>query len=185
MTTGIIAKHGAWTGHCLGPDARKNPDGYYENKRIKREAEKRTRPGRVGKIHPAWSDWPDFVHSVLADEGYAGGPWVVKHFAAFWRSWDLLDPMWVLPRRSTEAIMRSTRRAGFWRWADDEELFRIVEMHQEALDNIRDNRFASEVFYDDVVDGDRSSLKNAIENVGLHYDDDLSANFINPGYRNF
>lgn len=182
LLTGVLKSHGAWTGRCLGPDERRNPRGYFENVRVKKEAERRVPRPRIADVHAPLDGWRDFVLGVLDEEGYAGGPWVMKHFVGFWKSWETLDPIWLLPRRDTEDILRSVRRAGFWKWASDARLREIFDRHQRELDFIRNERGGVEVFSDQVIAGDRSSLRRAVTHAGLDYDDGVAREFVKPSF---
>jgi len=182
MVTGILHEHGAWVGKCQGPDPKRNPKGYYENVAIKRHAEAYVSRPRIMGVHDPIPGWHGFVKATIRREGYEGGPWVVKHFAAFYKSWLSFSPKWVLPRRDDDAIMRSTRRAGFWKWASDDQLRSAIRVHQQALDHLRDYHGGVEVYSDDVVNGDRSSLRAAVNSTGLKYDDETAKKFIEPSY---
>ena len=182
MLTGVVARHGAWTGRTIGPDRHRNPRGYYENHSVKKEAELRVSHPSIADVHPPMENWREFVLSVLDEQGYEGGPWVMKHFVGFWKSWATMDPIWLLPRRETSSIVRSTRRANFWRWASDARLREIFERHQFELDHLRDECGGVEVLSDRVVAGDRSSLRRAVEHAGLTYDDAVAREFVEPSF---
>lgn len=182
MVTGVLALHGAWTGDCVGPNARRDPRGYWENRAIKKAGERALPPRPDGRELPPIPGWGDTVRAILRREGYVDGPWVVKHFAPFWRSWDTLAPTWILPRRDPEDVFRSTQRAGFWRWLSDDQLREAIGAQVAVLDYLRDARGGIEVDADAVTRGDRTSLARAVEGAGLNYDDEVAETFIDPRF---
>lgn len=175
MTAGVFAEHGVWAGECMPADPR-NPKGFFENVQIKRHMARLC--GRsVSSVYPPVSGWRRKVERIIASEGYAGGPWLVKHNVAYHRIWDEYDePAFILPRRDSEAIFRSVRCAGFNGWQTDDELRASIEQQQAMLDGID----GYEVDTDAVAGGDLTTIIGALEYAGIESDLDIIGRFVDP-----
>ncbi|WP_139189271.1 hypothetical protein [Thalassobaculum litoreum] len=181
MVAGCLALHGMWTGECRPAD-RHNPRGYFENLRIN-GALGDLYPGSIYRdLKPAPADqgWPSFVEAVKAQEGYVGGPWLVKTNAFAWPLWTPFDPVFVFVRRNIDAISASAKRHdpkapnSPARWRE------IAQAHQVEMDGVRAAYGGFDIDSRRLADGDHDQLSAALEAVGLETDHDAVAAFTNP-----
>lgn len=180
MTAGIFAKHGVWVGETRQGDAH-NPKGYFENLAVKRLIYRCAGMKRLTAhnhlVEPV-DGWADGIRDILAREGYRGGPWLVKHGAMAWRLWHEFEPNWVCVRRrnSVESARRMVRPG------NGLTLREIVDFHRRQMDIVRDRHGGVDVFTDDVVQGDYSSLERAFAHCGLTFDPAIADTFVEPRY---
>jgi hypothetical protein len=96
LVCGLLNRAGVWCGFMREPDAT-NPKGDFENEQLRRL------PAN-GHTLISWTD----VERILAEQGYTGGPWLVKigDPARWWR-WRELDPITIKVRRTHASILAS------------------------------------------------------------------------------
>lgn len=175
----ILQAHGMWVGEC-GAGSWRSPNGFFENRRISAEARRTFGPRPDGSIPDGDPHWRPFIEDTLHTQGYKSGPWGLKVFAHRWHILDDFKPIFILPRRTSGAILESTRRAGFFRWMDDPKLMDFIESGQSQLDLIAAKHSGVEVFLDDVMLGDLSSLEAAVTAAGMVFDPDVAARVLDP-----
>jgi len=174
LTAGIIARHGVWVGPCKDGDA-KNPTGYYESLPFK--AALINACGRIvhnGKLAPQVPAWRDIAARILDEHGYEGGPWLVKHSAMYWPVWHQFDPIWVCCRRDADAIARSGKESRLLRNPA------AIQPHVDQMEYLRDHHGAHEVWPEDVVKGDYTSIRKAIEAAGLTFQPEIADAMVQP-----
>lgn len=167
-----------WLGACMRA-SKVNPHGFFENLRFKEQFEKYPMP-RLAKVHPYDPHWKRTALEILRVEGYVGEPWIVKHSAVFWKFWNDFDPIFVLPRRDTDSILASIRKAGYFGIHDDEMSRCIIELHQVTLDYLRDVKGGIEVDTNAVVNGDLTTLERACNHCGLNWDHQRAREIVDP-----
>lgn len=182
LTMEIVHRHGAWIGKTLKAGLF-NPNGFFENLAFRKE------------FDPTWGEfsqlaefpaqprgWGKRVTKILKQGGYVDGPWAVKTFMPYWRFWDGFDPVWILPRRDHGRVLRSTRRAGYFKFLNDDQLLDLLKRIDRIQRFLRDTQDGVFVFPDAIVDGDCSSIKMALEVCGLKPDEALISQIVQPAY---
>lgn len=152
LTAGLLASQGVWTGPCRPAD-RKNPRGYYENHGLyKHCGESPADPADVART--------------LEQQGYPGGPWLVKHGPGGWAGWLTLEPVFVLVRRDLEPTVASQLR---WQPPSKTEAQRrgLIAHQQNELDCIRDEYGGVDVWPQEIVQGDWNAFTELCQAVGL------------------
>lgn len=174
MTAGIFAKHGVWVGPYMKGD-RHNAKGHFEGLPFKEEI-KKVAPQAAQQGIPAdpVDDWPNRVRSILHRHGYSGGPWLFKGSAMYYPLWLSMDPCWICVRRDIRAIEQSGKRSGMMR--DDVR----VPGHVGAMDYVRDELGGVDVFTDELIAGDYSSIVRAFDHCGIKFDPAIADDFIDP-----
>ena len=167
LTAGIFANHGVWVGKQPNP-SEINPKGFFENKELKT-----TLRNWFGMSYHTIPDpiegWRGKVEQIITKQGYTEGPWLYKHGANFWKVWNEFNPKWVLVWREPEAILRSIRRARILNKFSDEEIRHSIALHHQQMGLIKNVHGAVDVYPDEVVKGDHTSIANAIEYCGIEY----------------
>lgn len=174
MTAGIFARHGVWTGPCKKADSR-NERGYFESEPIKRAVIDRV--GRIvhkGILAPQVPGWKGQALMLIERHGYTDGPWLVKHSAMYYPIWHEFDARFVCVRRDLKAIEVSGRRSGYLRNPN------AIQPHVEAMDYVRDHMGGVDVFTDEIVKRDYSSLECAFTACGLEFDPAIADDFVDP-----
>lgn len=175
MTSGIFHHHGVWCGECRPGDER-NPKGFFEHTAIKKLLKKFYGVDLQEVKRPI----PGFrreVERILSSEGYVDGPWLVKHSAVYYKTWHEFNPKYVLVRRPFDATVESTRELHQGRFPEAQRK-QIIKLHNDVMDEIA----GVNVYTQDLIQGDYSSIKKAIEYCGLDYDESVVKEFIEPGY---
>jgi hypothetical protein len=175
MTAGIFANHGVWTGPCRG-GTKENPKGHFESTPLKKEIIATVGPVvHEGRLAERIEDWPRRVSRILKANGYKGGPWLFKGSAMYYPLWVDMNPHWVCVRRNIDAIKASGKKTGYLKHG------RSIPAHVEAMDYVRDHLGGVDVFTDDVIRGDYSSLERAFDHAGIEMDRAIVDDFVDPG----
>lgn len=176
LTTGILSKHGFWTGRCREADEN-NPKGYFENLDIKALLKR-----HCGAVHVSTGTeaepilgFKGMTENILPKYG-----WAVKHSAMYWRVWDGFDVKFILVRRPDESIFQSNYQTGFM-VGSPEKIRNSIKRHSEVMDKID----GVNVFTDEIVKGDYSSLERAFEYLQLPMDRDIVDDFVEPRHWHF
>lgn len=177
MVCGIIAKHGAWTGPVKSGDHR-NPKGFYENSEIYRLAGRHGAANYLGVGKPN-KEWHDAFINLIINQGYKGGPIIIKHSPHNWKMWVEWNPVFFTIRRSVEAQMKSRKESGHGTKGLNHVLW--GEKHMD----LAEERGAIRINSDDVVRGDFTELSYVIELLGLEFDPLIAADFIESDYWHF
>jgi len=201
MIAGIVEKHGAFGGDMQGPNPW-NKKGMFENLEIRNKLVKPYLES-VGADRLAQRSFPDMrtlrmsaetigaewnrsVMKVLRKQGYKEGAWFYKCPKAcmMWPVWRAAFPSakWVMVYRKPSSVIESCLRVPFMKAYRDkvgwaiwyaEHAKRCAEMADAGLD-------ISWVKSDDIVKGDYERLKEAIEHVGLEWDESIVKDFVSP-----
>ena len=177
MTAGILAKHGVWSGVCrTGND--NNPKGFYEHQRIKKLL-KVTHGVDLREVKEFKAGFKEKVEEILQSEDYTEGPWLVKHSAIYYRAWDEFNPICVKVRRPPEAALKANQAINLHRGKyTTGELKEIINLHNNVMDTIE----GPDVFTQDVVGGDFSSIIKALEYCGIEPKVDIIEDFVEPSF---
>lgn len=174
MTAGLFAKHGVWVGPYRKGD-RHNAKGYFESLPFKHEIIKTV--GRIvhkGTLAPKVEGWKQTALNLIRANGYEGGPWLVKHSAMYYPLWHEFDAKYICVRRDPESIKASGRASGYLKNAD------AIQPHINAMDYVRDHLGGVDVFTDELITGDYSSLERAFDNCLIDFDPAIANDFIDP-----
>jgi len=165
LTARLLVSQGVWCGQTR--KARdKNPHGFYENARLH----------EFRRQSPAD---PNDVHAEMVRQGYAGGPWLVKHGLGGHEAWLSMDPFFVFPRRAVDPTVRSQLR---WQPRTKTEFQRrqLFAKQQRHLDELRDTYGGFDFWPDRIVQGDAGGFRALVEWCGLTYDPDAAAAVVDP-----
>lgn len=174
MTAGLFAHHGVWVGPCH-PGNPRNAKGYFESVPFKRALlEKFGRLGQLSRLAEELPGWREEALRILHANGYDGGPWLVKHSVMYYRAWHEFKPQFICVRRKLESVRRSGVDTGFFTNSP------ALELHAEALDHVRDNLGGVDVFTDEVVHGDYSSLRAAFDRCNIEFRPSVADEFVDP-----
>ncbi len=175
MTAGIFAHHGVWVGPYRKGD-RYNAKGYYESTPFKQLLIAHC--GRLtsdGEVAQPVKGWRQIAEQCLKDNGYTGGPWLVKHsalYAPLWREFE--DAKYVCVRRDVGAVIDSGKRS---RMGIDHY---SAGAHAQVMDNVVSELGGVNVYTDNIVNGDYSSLRKAFDYCGLEFAAKIADSFIDP-----
>ena len=132
-----FADAGFWHGVCR-PGDQHNPEGYFENIRLKRDCQKlHGRDWASGAFPDEHPRWHQAVLENIEREGWRGEPWFFKIGAFYWKCFRSFDPVFVKVWRPREKILASYERLGWLsrRYALDEQE-RIIDRQHEAMREI-------------------------------------------------
>lgn len=167
MTAGIFHHHGVWVGNCKNADAR-NKKGYFENLDLKKLL-----LNHFGRMESPKNYNPDFTEAVkplLPKE-----PFLFKHSALYHRAWDDFNPKFIKVRRDFKSSLMSNIATNFL-GKDPLKAKRLLEKHYEAMDSVP----GVEVYTDEIIKGDYSSLNAAFDYCGMELDHALVDEFVEP-----
>lgn len=175
MTAGLLHIHGVWAGTCRPGDS-VNAKGHFENIPIRSMLismhKRNVQEGRLAEKIPGFKDR---VHAAIRNDGYKEGPWMWKGSALYHPAWFEFNPVFVTCFRPREHIFRSCRRSGmFGNHLSDDALYANIDLHQNEMRKLQ----GFPVYTDEVVNGDYSSLKRAIEGAGLQFDEEKTRQFV-------
>jgi len=167
MTAGLFAKHGAWVGPCM-PGNKRNEKGYFESIPFKRSLlENCGRLVESGDVANPVPGWREIAERILSDNGYTGGPWLVKHSALYYPVWHEFSPRFICVRRSDQGLRASEEATG---------MIANIEAHKAVMDAVG----GVDVFTDDIVAGDFSSLERAFDFCDIRMDRAIVDDFVEP-----
>ncbi len=181
MVAGLFHLHGCWVGRTrVGNE--KNPRGYFENTAFKRYFQAKNGRDLIRDepiIPPDRREFDEFVDATLKNEDYQGGPWIVKFSALWWRYFEPYEPFWVLVRRPKRANVEACMVSGLHNNANDKAGLELsYDQHHREMDSLP----GFNVYTQDVVAGDYSSLQIAIEGCGLNYDEEIVRKFVDKKF---
>lgn len=173
MIGGIFHLHGCWEGLCNSASGY-NPKGYHENIDVKMMLIRRYGRLAQGVVPATKSD--GFKHEVLKLK--PRGKWFVKHSAMYREAWWEFSPKFVCVRRSEEGLIGSNKKTNFMGTRDEMKLKAIIAAHNRQMDLSK----GVDVYTDDVVKGDYSSLERALKYCGIEPDLEKVDDFVEPRY---
>ena len=183
MTAGIFAQHGAWCGTCKNGD-KNNPKGYYENLKVKNfminnfgRIVHSGIPAETGKFSRE-----DFEKIVL-DDGYPndGTPWIVKFSAMYFPPWIEAFPKAnvVCVRRNRQSIINSGKKS---KMLTKEK---PIDPHIEMMNWAAQEYNAISINFENLINGEFSEIKLALQEAGLEPDEKIINNFVDPKLKHF
>jgi len=184
MVAGIFAAHGVWVGKDLRTKNEHNQEGFFEHNYLQR---------LTCSLFPGDEGWnehvPPSMKQAILDklvataqaDGYISGPWLYKSEAVQFPLWKGLNPKWVCVRRDADAIFKSSRNSGLvGKRSTDEQVRKTIQNNVEKMDYVVENLNGVNVYSDEVIDGDMSSLDRAFQYCGLALDSKKAASCIRP-----
>jgi len=168
MTAGIFAKHGVWVGDYRKGDEI-NKKGHFENKLFKQLIRGKYRVADPGPFHENWA----IVERIL--ELNPPEPWLIKGYVMFWPIFDPLTPKYVCVRRGKDSVLASCQATGLHNSGCDSQLF---DRYSEEMDFLVETRSAVNVYTDEVIKGDYSSLERAFEHCNVRFNEEIAEDFI-------
>jgi hypothetical protein len=149
MVAGIFDCHGVFTGKCRQADGN-NPKGYFENTDL-------TVLRYVNLLHR------DAVAKILRKQGYVSGNWLVKHTPRYWRRWSDFCPKFIKVRRDFDKTLESRIKSGHFEETELQARKTIISDTKIMDRHIK----GPNIYADELVKGDLSSLKSAMEYCGI------------------
>ena len=174
MVAHIFREHGLWFGHTRGGDDF-NPNGYFENCRVKEHMKKRHGFDVSGPMPKTQPGWRETVHDILTCQGYCGERWGLKTGVHFYDVWGEFDPIIVKVMRDRDSIVRSYELYGGVFPEHGEGFIDRGLQKLRELDGFR-------IDTDALVDGRRDEIEAAITGSGLEYHEDIVNGIVNPAY---
>jgi len=168
MTAGLFAKHGVWTGRCRAPDEI-NRKGFFENKLFKRLTRGRYRITDKGPFKEDWA----VIERILEEN--PPEPWLIKGWVMYWPIFDPLTPKYVCVRRNESSVLASCDATGLNNSGTCSELFRKFS---DEMDYLVETRSAVNVYTDEVIKGDYSSLERAFEHCNVRFNEEIATDFV-------
>jgi len=177
MTAGLFAEHGVWTGSCRPPH-KLNPKGFFENLPLKKVLKRRWPDIMLGNVARPQTGFREEVKQTILEDGYEGGPWLVKMSTLYWPAWDAcFDPKYVCVRRDRESVFQSCKDSGMLvTRKEDGFLKQIIDLHFSEMDRVG----CPSVYTGQLVQGDFGSLREAMAHCGIEMDEEKVRRFVNP-----
>lgn len=149
-----------------------NEKGYHENLDVKSILIRRF--GRLAQTTTPAEPQEGFRNEVL--RLFPEGKWFVKHSAMYRRAWHEFNPTFICVRRKTKGLLGSNKKTGFLGTRDEVEMLRIIDAHNKQMDLSE----GVNVYTDDLVKGDYSSICDALEACRIVPDIEKIRNFVDP-----
>ena len=208
LIAGAINSCGAYGGKMSGPN-KNNAKGMFENVKIRNDVLKPylremgfdpmgQYPLPIINKLSIPVNWKDRVESIIKQDGYIKGSWMYKgaKMCLTWPIWShaFPDAKWVIVRRKSEDIADSCMRTHFmrafgnpanqtavgvksahdgWLWWAQKHLERFREMQDAGL-NVK------VIWPERMVSGDYTQIMDTIEWLGLKWNSQVVASFIDP-----
>lgn len=168
MVAGLFHSHGIWAGLCRQGNEF-NEKGFFENIDIKKVLLKYH--GRITAPKEYDPRFTDEVKPLLPDI-----PYLIKHSAVYWVAWREFTPKWVFVRRNVDSCLKSCKKVGFL----GKEPLKQIERHHEAMDYVKKLHGGENIYSDELIAGDYSSLERAFNYCGIKIDLEIVKGFIDP-----
>lgn len=199
MTAGLIAQSNVWCGKTTSA-GKNNVRGFYENLALRKFingtleelgydpfGQAPLPPENLDiNLLPSAPEIKDKVCDVLENEGYKGGPWLLKNakLALIWPAWHAAFPTakWVLVQRDPVDIAQSCLRTSFmnsYETAQEWEAYardyhtRMNRMKTAGLD-------CFEINTDKIISGEDEEYKEMMRWLALDYDKKSFQKFVLP-----
>jgi hypothetical protein len=171
MTAGIFAKHGVWVGPYNKGD-KANQKGHFENLDFKTFAKVTGLTGihKCREFQPSDEIIKRFKKTVFTE---AKEPWLFKGSAMYWRLFDDLSPNYICVRRNKKDCLASNQRAGLSTSSPS------YDYHNSTMDMLVE-KGGTDVFTDEIIKGDYSSLEAAFKYCGLEFNQEIVDDFVSP-----
>ena len=201
MIAGCLDLCGAWTGSTVPGGGKENPRGFFEHIYIREHIVKTilTRAGcdplGVRKLPPLDLNihvpgLADLIGKVIRSDGYEDDrPWLYKDakLTLLWPTFANTFPhaRWVIVRRDEDSIIDSCLRTFFMNQHSSERAYwaHFVKEYLLRLEQLkRSGVWCYEISSRDVIEGDFSSLRELVQNLGLTYREEALVEFVTPAY---
>lgn len=201
MASGIIHLCGVFGGDMAGPNAH-NQKGMFENLLIRQTMVKpylssigcdplgqKPLPNnrQVFEVSPTQGkQWAIGVIKIMKEQGYSDGPWFYKGAKSclYWYLWHLAfpDAKWIIVRRDADDIAASCMRTSFMRkYRDALGWLHWVDTHERRFRQMKTAGLQiREVWPQKWIDGDFSEIKEAVDWLGLEWQETLIQSFVEP-----
>lgn len=173
MTAGLFAGHGVWTGSCRPPH-HLNPKGFFENLPIKKVLKRRWPDIMSGNVAKPQRGFRGEIEKTILEDGYTGGPWLVKMSCLYWPAWGAFNPKYVCVRRNPESVYQSCTKSRML--VTPKGVREIIDLHFEEMDRVG----CPSIYTDELIEGDFRSLKEAMAYCGIDMDENRVREFIDP-----
>ena len=203
MIAGIVNLCGAFGGKLVGP-TRLNRKGMFENKKIRDQLVKpflksmgadplgqyplpdRNRVSKIAEEPGQARAWRIGVLNILSDHGYRQGPWFYKgaKMCLLWPLWHAAFPnaRWIIVRRLDVDIIASCKNTSFMRKCGGGDGWqRWIDEHKRCFEEMHDSNLdITEVWSENIVNGDFGKLHCLIEIAGLCWNENAVKEFVEP-----
>lgn len=179
MAAQLFREHGVWLGQCEGKSLRL-PTGGGENIGIKNLL-KEMGTG-LGEMKPHVQGFRVKVEKLVKEQGYEDGPWLMKHAIAYWRAWNEFSPKFVLVERDKESLLASNESSGM-AGVRGVQLINTYAVNLDEMKHIK--TFAPTIKTRELIEGDYSSLKNALEHCEIEFDETIPEKVIKTEHWHF
>ena len=179
MVTEIFVRHGLWVGRT----EKENRHGYrpFENKDLRTLLQGLTwrdaTPARLRYFRDGRSQRD--VRRIIRHNVPPGVRWVYKTGIDSWRLFEgYPNAQFVFIKRHVDSVVRSNmEKSG----NPDQKIRPIVEARYALMDALAKERGIPYVYTDDLISGDYTSLKSALEYCGLTFQPEIADAVIDPG----
>jgi hypothetical protein len=175
MVAGVFAAHGVFVGTCKEADS-KNEKGFFEHVGFTKLVIELYGKGLISRNRTP-EPHPDFkgrFMDLIKEDGYSGGPWLIKHAHVYHKIWKGFNPRFIVVKRDTASISESSRDLG---WASS--MSHIIE-GQKMLDRIVKEHDAPVVDSNELIKGNYDSLEKAFKHCSLIFNKWTADDFIEP-----
>lgn len=172
MTAGIFDIHGCWKGN-YNIGCSYNPKGYFEN--LDAKAILIRRCGKLAQgVIPAepQSGFKQEILQKLKPEG----KWFIKCSAMYRNAFNEFNPKFICVRRKTEGLIGSNKKTGFMGTGDVDKLKMIIDAHNREMDISQ----GVDVYTDQLIEGDFSSIISALKHCDIEPDLEKIRDFVEP-----
>ena len=182
LVTNIFYQHGFEIGKSTLKANQNNPDGYFENQKVKTFLANTT--GGVRSIYNNGTEtiskeFKKNFMEILKDENLSNTDWVLKLNSGYY---DLLkqvfpNAVFVCTRRKKQSSFDSLDQTNFnypkelWEWNND-------LIHRAALE-----KNATTINYENLIIGDYREIKWALKEAGTKPNEEILNNVIKPAYK--
>ena len=199
IVAGITNYCGAWGGQMTGA-TRFNKKGQFENTEIRNGVVKVAL--RAAGLDPLAQDplpdpqtwvidpsWRSKIFQVIDNQGYPekkDRPWFYKgaKMCLFWTQWSDAFPeaRWIIVRRDPEDIISSCLKTGFMRaYTTRDGWMKWVKIHLKRFEEMRSAGLdVMDVWPSKIIAGDYEESMEAINHIGLSWNQDVIEDFISP-----
>ena len=181
MFAGIFHNHGCFVGKTQPPNVQ-NEKGFFENLTLKHRMKNKFGFDLLGPIPEYDPDFKSQVYTILHEQGYRGGPWLMKTGVSYWKVWSGFHPKYVKVTRSLDAILKSYKNTPYLKnkYTRD-QIERIITRQYHMMNEIP----GPYLEYERAIDGDYTQIKTALEYCGIPYDEHIVEHFIDKRLKHY
>lgn len=167
LIANIFYKHGAWVGNSLLQPNASNPDGYFENKRIKNYiVDLFGTPSYIyenGLINFDSDKFRTRIENILFEEDYKGGSWIFKCNSVYGFPFINAFPNSniVCIRRKKGDIINSVNESYFKLRTD------LIGFHWQAMEDVIEKQGGVTINYENLIQGNYLELEESLKESGF------------------